>query len=168
MTENKSKKKFLCIQGDSRWWEIHWSNSKCNELQVRSRTQTSCPGQCIVVLGKIYHLLTSSASPAKSINAYQQINKKAWWNTRGRGGNLAMDWLPIQGKAVLLLGPSCLGNQNKLQLGRPLGLSTDLTYQKSLSEVRYPFCCFSNNILNILTLQLFFNKLCSPKCVFLN
>lgn len=86
----------------------------------------------------------------------------------GEGGNLAMDWLPIQGKAVLLLGPSCLGNQNKLQLGMPLGLSTDLTYQKSLSEVRYPFCCFSNNILNILTLQLFFNKLCSPKCVFLN
>lgn len=84
------------------------------------------------------------------------------------GGNLAMDWLPIQGKAVLLLGPSCLGNQNKLQLSRPFGLSTDLTYQKSLSEVRYPFCCFSNNMLNILTLQLFFNKLCSPKCVFLN
>ena len=40
-----------------------------------------------------------------------------------------MDWYPIQGEVVMLLVAPCYGNWDKLQLGGPLGPSTDLTIQ---------------------------------------
>ena len=46
-----------------------------------------------------------------------------------QGGYLAMDWYPIQGEVVMLLVAPCYGNWDKLQLGGPLGPSTDLTIQ---------------------------------------
>ena len=40
-----------------------------------------------------------------------------------------MDWYPIQGEVVMFLVNPCYGNWDKLQLGGPLGPSTDLTIQ---------------------------------------
>ena len=40
-----------------------------------------------------------------------------------------MDWYPIQGGVVMFLVNPCYGNWDKLQLGGPLGPSTDLTIQ---------------------------------------
>ena len=52
-----------------------------------------------------------------------------------------MDWYPIQGEVMMLLVAPCYGNWNKLQLGGPLGPSTDLTIQNdgnSLSRFLLP------------------------------
>ena len=46
------------------------------------------------------------------------------------GNNLAMDYHRIQGGVVILLVASLHGNQDKLQLGGPIGLSTDFTFNK--------------------------------------
>ena len=49
---------------------------------------------------------------------------------RGEGGdNLAS--IQIQGEVVIFLVALWQGNQDKLWLGRPLGLSTDLTFLTS-------------------------------------
>ena len=50
---------------------------------------------------------------------------------------LAMDWYPIQGGVVMFLVNPCYGNWDKLQLGGPLGPSTDLTIQNDGDSLSY-------------------------------
>ena len=44
------------------------------------------------------------------------------------GGNLAMDWHPIQGRGDILLVASCYGETKKLQPDGPLGSYADFTF----------------------------------------
>ena len=70
-------------------------------------------------------LLSQCLSPPRSVIGYWGIMREAWWNA---GGNLVMDWQPIQGGVVKLPVTSFHHNFNKIWLDKPLGSSTDLTY----------------------------------------
>lgn len=70
-------------------------------------------------------LLSQCLSPPRSVIGYWGIMREAWWNA---GGNLVMDWQPIQEGVVKLPVTSFHHNFNKIWLDKPLGSSTDLTY----------------------------------------
>ena len=69
----------------------------------------SSPGKvhCVVFLGKIRYSYSALVSH--------------------NGGNLAMDWHPIQGGVEILLLASCYRNRDKLRPGGPLGSYADFT-----------------------------------------
>ena len=67
------------------------------------------PGHCVVFLGKCLNF--AMPLPTQEYK-WVPVNCQPWWNARQKGGrSIAKDWNPIQGGVVLLLIPSCYGNQ---------------------------------------------------------
>lgn len=72
------------------------------------------------------------ATGPRSVNGYQWVVRDVGWiSGRGRGGGDNLASIQIQGEVVIFLVALWQGNQDKLWLGRPLGLSTDLTFLTS-------------------------------------
>ena len=95
-----------------------------------SRGLGSRPGRVIVLCSWAKHF-----TPTMPLSSNWQ---EAWRNTwGGGGGNLAMNWHPIQGgRVVILLVTSCQWNRDKLQL---LGGKK----REEVTCVTFSYWCFS-------------------------
>ena len=107
------------------------------QVNVLSSWEDTLPSQC--------------RSPPRSINGWQQIVREAWWNAN-EGGE------PFDGLASPPGGSSDTpshfmlhGNWDKLWLGGPIGLSTDLTF---IIEIPYMV-----KVVNCWSMPTIHNKL---------
>ena len=79
-------------------------------------------GHCVIFLGKIIYFHSTSLYPGvKRLPALS--GKPDEMLGGGGGGNLMLDWGPIQGVVVILLSSSYKGKQYNFWLDIPLGLS---------------------------------------------
>ena len=78
-------------------------------------------GHCVIFLGKIIYFHSTSLYPG--VKRLPALSGKPDEMLGGGGGNLMMDWGPIQGVVVILLSSSYKGKQYNFWLDIPLGLS---------------------------------------------
>ena len=100
-------------------------------------TLGSRPGQVNVFCSWAENtLLSQYCSPLSSIDECWWIIREARWNVECRGVILLWTSIPFRGEVAILLVTLCYGNQDKLHLGGPIGLSTDCLLHVSLNTRR--------------------------------